>query len=41
MTFGVATVACLLPGRSRRAMLIARVIVGMVMLVGGALLNTA
>ena len=42
MTFGVATVvACLLPSRSRRAMLIARVMVGMVMLVGGALLNTA
>src|SRR4029450_4549930 len=42
MTFGVATVvACLLSSRSRRAMLIARVLVGMVMLVGGALLNTA
>ena len=42
MTFGVATViACLLSSRSRRAMLIARTMVGMVMLVGGALLNTA
>jgi predicted small integral membrane protein len=42
MTFGVATViACLLSSRSRRAMLIARAMVGMVMLVGGALLNTA
>jgi hypothetical protein len=42
MIFGVATVvACLLSSRSRRAMLIARVLVGMVMLVGGALLNTA
>jgi hypothetical protein len=42
MTFGVATViACLLSSRSRRAMLIARAMVGMVMIVGGALLNTA
>ncbi len=42
MIFGVATVvACLLSSRSRRAMLIARVLVGMVMLVGGAMLNTA
>jgi hypothetical protein len=42
MTFGVATVvACLLSSRSRRAMRIARVMVGMVMVVGGAMLNTA
>lgn len=42
MTFGVATVvACLLSNRSRQAMLIARVMVGTVMLVGGAVLNTA
>jgi hypothetical protein len=42
VTFGVAAViACLLSSRSRRAMLIARALVGMVMLVGGALLNTA
>jgi hypothetical protein len=42
MTFGVATViACLLSSRSRRAMLIVRAMVGMVMLVGAALLNTA
>jgi len=42
MTFGVATVvACLLSSRSRRAMLMARVLVGIVMLVGGAMLNTA
>jgi hypothetical protein len=42
MTFGVATiVACLLSGRSGRAMFIARVMVGTVMLVGGAVLNTA
>jgi hypothetical protein len=41
MTFGVATViACLLSSRSRRAMLIARAMVGMVMIVGAALLNT-
>ena len=42
ITFGVATVgACLLSSRSRPAMLIAWVVVGMVMLVGAALLNTA
>lgn len=42
VTFGTATViACVLASRSRRAMYAARVMVGMLMLVGGALLNTA